>query len=141
MMAENGEPIAARDVAGALDTLDPLWDSLFPARLRLLSDQIKEIEAARLERLERAPDEGPHAMVPLLAQVRGLGIETADMLVHELLARPLRDPAAELPSDRPDTEKGPANPTRQHKPHTREFTIPASWHAKVSCHRSLAGQN
>ncbi len=35
---------------------------------------------------------GPHAMVPLLAQVRGLGIETADMLVHELLARPLRDP-------------------------------------------------
>ena len=61
------------------------------ARLRLLSDQIKEIEAARLERLERAPDEGPHAMVRLLAQVRGLGIETADMLVHELLARPLRD--------------------------------------------------
>ena len=50
------------------------------ARLRLLSDQIKEIEAARLERLERAPDEGPHAMVRLLAQVRGLGIETADML-------------------------------------------------------------
>ncbi len=61
------------------------------ARLRLLSDQIKEIEAARLERLERAPDEGPHAMVRLLAQVRGLGIETADMLVHELLTRPLRD--------------------------------------------------
>ncbi len=61
------------------------------ARLRLLSDQIKEIEAARLERLERAPDEGPHAMVRPLAQVRGLGIETADMLVHELLVRPLRD--------------------------------------------------
>ena len=30
-------------------------------------------------------------MVRLLAQVRGLGIETGGMLVHELLARPLRD--------------------------------------------------
>jgi transposase len=44
-------------------------------RARLVGDQIKEIEAARLERLERAPDEGPHAMVRLLAQVRGLGID------------------------------------------------------------------
>ena len=26
-------------------------------------------------------------------------------------------------------------------PHTREFAFPASWHAKVSCHRSLVGQN
>ena len=31
MMAENDEPIAARDVAGALEILDPLWDGLFPA--------------------------------------------------------------------------------------------------------------
>jgi transposase len=61
------------------------------ARLRLARDQIKEIEAARLERLERAPATGPHAMVRLLARVLGVGIETADMLVHEVLTRQLRD--------------------------------------------------
>ena len=61
------------------------------ARLRLLRDQIEEIEAARLERLEQAPKEGPHAMVRLLARVVGIGIETADMLVHEVLSRNLRD--------------------------------------------------
>lgn len=61
------------------------------ARLRLMGEQIKELEAARRERLERAPDEAPHAMVRLLARVIGVGIETADMLVHEVLARNLRD--------------------------------------------------
>lgn len=60
-------------------------------RWHLLSEQIKAIEAARLERLEAAPDEGPHAMVRLLARVIGVGTETADMLVTELLARDLRD--------------------------------------------------
>ena len=45
----------------------------------------------RLQRLEQAPGPGPHAMVHLLARVIGVGIETADMLVHELLARNLRD--------------------------------------------------
>ena len=83
-MAENGEPIAARDVAGALETLDPWWDSLFPARLRPLSDQIKEIEAARLERLERAPDEGPHAMVPLLAQVSTASVRASSAPMRRL---------------------------------------------------------
>src|SRR6266436_4417817 len=43
------------------------------------------------ERLERAPDTGPHAMVRLLARVIGIGIETADMLVREILSRNLRD--------------------------------------------------
>jgi hypothetical protein len=32
------------------------------ARLRLVREQIKELEATRLERLEQAPDEGPSAM-------------------------------------------------------------------------------
>jgi transposase len=59
------------------------------ARLRLIIDQIKQLEEARLQRLEQRPDEGPHAMVRLLAQV--IGIETADMLVHEVLLRNLRD--------------------------------------------------
>jgi transposase len=61
------------------------------ARLRFVMEQIKEIEAARLVRLEEAPDTGPHAMVRLLARVIGVGIETADLLVHEVLARNLRD--------------------------------------------------
>jgi transposase len=60
-------------------------------RRRLLSDQIRQIEVARLERMEQAPGDGPHAMVRLLARVIGVGIETADMLVHEVLSRRLRD--------------------------------------------------
>src|SRR5271165_6929348 len=33
------------------------------ARLRFVQDQIKEIEATRLQQLEQAPAEGPHAMI------------------------------------------------------------------------------
>ncbi|MGH6938798.1 IS110 family transposase [Hypericibacter sp.] len=61
------------------------------ARLQLLKEQIKAIEAARLARLEQAPGEGPHAMIRLLARVIGVGVETADMLVTEVLQRNLRD--------------------------------------------------
>jgi len=60
-------------------------------RRRLLSDHIRQIEEARLERMEQAPGDGPHAMVRLLARVIGIGIETSDMLVHEVLSRRLRD--------------------------------------------------
>ena len=59
------------------------------ARLALVREQISSIEKTRAERLERAPDTGPHAMVRLLARVIGVGIETADMLVHEILSRNL----------------------------------------------------
>ena len=61
------------------------------ARLELVREQISSIEKTRVERLERAPDTGPHAMVRLLARVIGIGIETADMLVREVLSRKLRD--------------------------------------------------
>jgi transposase len=61
------------------------------ARLRFIRDQIAEVEAARSERLERAPADGQNAMVRLLARVVGVGVETADMLVHEILSRNLRD--------------------------------------------------
>ena len=61
------------------------------ARLRFIMDQIREIERTRLERLKQSPEKGPHAMVRLLARVIGVGIETADMLVHEVLSRNLRD--------------------------------------------------
>ena len=61
------------------------------ARLRFVMDQIKEVEAARLEQLARRPEEGAHAMIRLLARIVGVGIETADMLVREVLSRNLRD--------------------------------------------------
>jgi len=61
------------------------------ARLRFVMDQIREIEAARLVRAEQHPEQPSHAMVRLLARVIGVGIETADMLVHEILSRNLRD--------------------------------------------------
>src|SRR5215468_383502 len=60
-------------------------------RRRLVRDQIRQIESARRDRLEHAPGEGAHAMVRLLARVMGIGIETADMLVQEVLSRNLRD--------------------------------------------------
>src|SRR3954471_3469929 len=61
------------------------------ARLRFVLDQIREIEAARLDQLEQHPEKGTHTMVRLLARILGIGIETADMLVHEVLSRNLRD--------------------------------------------------
>jgi len=61
------------------------------ARLHFVRDQIKEIEQARLQRLAQAPRHRTHAMVRLLARVIGVGIETADMLVHEVLSRNMRD--------------------------------------------------
>ena len=61
------------------------------ARLRFVMDQIREIETARLVRLEQHPEQASHAMVRLLARVIGIGVETADMLVHEILSRNLRD--------------------------------------------------
>src|ERR1700732_88356 len=61
------------------------------ARLGFVVSQIREIEQARQKRLEQQPETGPHAMVRLLARIVGGGVETADMLGHEVLSRPLRD--------------------------------------------------
>jgi transposase len=61
------------------------------AQLALVREQISSIEKTRAERLERAPDTGPHATVRVLSRVIGIGIETADMLVREILSRKLRD--------------------------------------------------
>ncbi len=61
------------------------------ARLALVRDQIEIIESARLERLEQAPPTGTNAMVRLLAGIVGVGVETADMLVQEVLSRNMRD--------------------------------------------------
>ena len=77
-----GEPIPPNTLAAIRRDLE---------RRQLLREQIKQIETARLERLGTAARQGPSAMVQLLACVLGLGIETTDMLVHEVLSRDLRD--------------------------------------------------
>src|SRR5215510_1788417 len=61
------------------------------ARKQLVAEQIQQIEKARLERLKQAPEARPNLMVLLLMRVIGIGIETADMLVKEILSRNLRD--------------------------------------------------
>ena len=65
-------------------------------RLRIVREQIKEIEEQRLRKLkEGSPAEkGPHAMIRLIARVMGIGVETADMLVNEILSRHLRSSKA-----------------------------------------------
>jgi transposase len=105
-----------RNAAERLDTLrTPEGDTLPPntlaelrrdmARLRLVAEQIKQVEETRLERLEQQPAAGQTrlerleqqpaagqtAMVQLLVRVVGVGTETADMLAHEILSRGLRD--------------------------------------------------
>jgi transposase len=61
------------------------------ARLSWVKEQIKDIEAARIEKLREASADKRQAKVQLLCRVVGVGIETADMLVHEIFSRPLRD--------------------------------------------------
>src|SRR3979490_2811772 len=76
-----GEPIPTNPPAGLDRDME---------RRRLVSDQIRQIEEARLERMEQAPGDGPHAMVRLIARDIGVGIEKADMLVHQRISRELR---------------------------------------------------
>jgi transposase len=60
-------------------------------RLRFVKQQIKEIETTRAKRLAGALNDQRHTMVRLLAQVVGVGIETADMLEQEVFSRNIRD--------------------------------------------------
>ena len=71
------------------NTLDELRRDM--ERKRLVHEQILNIEKARLEQLRRAPKAGPNLMVLLLMRVIGIGIDTAHMLVQEVLSRNLRD--------------------------------------------------
>jgi hypothetical protein len=74
-------------------------------RLRLVRDQIKEIDEARLMRLQAVPQTGSNAMVLLLARILGIGVETADMLVHEVLSRGWRDRRAVARYVSPDSPR------------------------------------
>jgi len=61
------------------------------AQLRFIKAQIKQIENARREQLEQAPQKCSNAKVMELKSIRGIGLETADMLVHEVFSREWRD--------------------------------------------------
>jgi transposase len=60
-------------------------------RLRVTKEHIKVIEQTRLQRLQRDPADKFNAMVFLLVRIIGLGVETAEQLVREILSRNLRD--------------------------------------------------
>jgi transposase len=78
----NGEPIPP-------NTLAELYRGL--ERLAMIRKHIKSIEEARVKRLKEKPNHGANPLVLMLAKIFGLGLETADLLVHEVLARDLRD--------------------------------------------------
>jgi transposase len=95
---------ALRKAADGLETLRTPEGSAVPgralaemrrdmARLRFVEGQIAEVERERQCRLAAATPECNRAdtMVRTLARVVGVGVETADMLVHEIFARDLRD--------------------------------------------------
>jgi len=77
-----GEPIPPNTLAELRRDLE---------RKQLIAEQIRQIEKARLEQLTQAPKARPNLMVLVLMRVIGIGIETADMLVKEILSRNLRD--------------------------------------------------
>jgi transposase len=77
-----GEPIPPNTLAALKRDLE---------RHQIVKKQIRELERTRLESLAQAPAKGPNVMVLLLARVIGIGIETADMLVQEVLSRTMRD--------------------------------------------------
>jgi transposase len=60
-------------------------------RLQLVKVQIRMLEKARVERIKQAPEGSASAMMRLLAQIMGIGLETAELLVAEVLSRHLRD--------------------------------------------------
>ena len=74
------------------NTLDEMRREL--ARLAILREQIAPIEKVRLERLQQAPQDGPQAMVRRLVSIIGVGVETADMLIQEVLSGHLRERSA-----------------------------------------------
>ncbi len=77
-----GRPIPPNTLAGLKRDLE---------RRAFICDQIRRIEEARAAAIERAPDARSNVMIRLLARVVGIGIETADVLVREVLGRTFRD--------------------------------------------------
>jgi transposase len=80
-----GEPIPSNTLAELRRDME---------HLRFLKDHIKQIESAREKELKQAPKKCANAKVLHLQRIRSIGVETADMLVHEVFSRELRDQRA-----------------------------------------------
>jgi transposase len=61
------------------------------ARLAFVREQMKDTAQARAAEIETSPRTPEHRMTRDLARIVGVGAETADMLVREVLSRDLRD--------------------------------------------------
>jgi transposase len=72
--------------ANAVAALRRLMD-----RFRVIKDQVKAIEQTRLQCMKRDPTDKMNAMVFLLVRIIGMGVETAEQLVREMLFRNFRD--------------------------------------------------
>jgi transposase len=64
---------------------------LLLAQHRLLSQQLKQIEEAREKVVEIEKPDRLQRMIQVLARLFGLGVETATVLVHEVLSRRFKD--------------------------------------------------
>lgn len=72
--------------ANAVAALRRLMD-----RFRGIKEQVKAIEQTRLQRMQRDPTDKMNAMVFLLVRIIGMGVETAEQLVREMLFRNFHD--------------------------------------------------
>ncbi len=61
------------------------------AQHRLLSEQMKEIEAARQQVVTATDPDRIERMIQMLVRFVGLGVETATVLAHEVFSRQFRD--------------------------------------------------
>lgn len=77
-----GIPLPANAVAALRRLMD---------RLRVIKEQVKAIEQTRLQRMQRNPTDRMNAMVFLLVRIIGMGVETAEQLVREMLFRNFHD--------------------------------------------------
>jgi hypothetical protein len=76
-------------LSGCAEAPESLWR--IRATFRLRCGRAGSWKSPSASACDQAPDEKSHAMVRLVGRVIGVGIETADMLVREVLSRNLRD--------------------------------------------------
>ena len=77
-----GVPLPANAVAALRRLMD---------RFRVIKEQVKAIEQTRLQCMKRDPTDKMNTMVFLLVRIIGMGVETAEQLVREMLFRNFRD--------------------------------------------------
>src|SRR6478672_3018247 len=103
-------------------------------RLRIIKEQIKAIEQARLQQFAQKPEALANRMIYLLVRIYGLGLETADLLVHELLSRTLRDRKAVAryagltgPPDESGSKRREKGLSRSGNARVRKIMIQLAW--------------